>query len=94
MSRGEMNKDVKYYCTGCQEKEQELAKREVYTREMELAAANAIKELTALRKLMGEYVDAVDNMYTDYDSWYIVHTRVKQACKLATADSKEDNNET
>jgi len=73
MSRGEMNKDVKYYCTGCQEKEQELAD---------------------LRKLMGEYVDAVDNMYTDYDSWYIVHTRVKQACKLATADSKEDNNET
>ena len=72
----------------------ELAKREVYTREMELAAANAIKELTALRKLMGEYVDAVDNMYTDYDSWYIVHTRVKQACTLATADSKEDNNET
>jgi len=25
MSRGAMNKDVKYYCTGCQEKEQELA---------------------------------------------------------------------
>jgi len=24
MSRGAMNKDVKYYCTGCQEKEQEL----------------------------------------------------------------------
>ena len=77
----------------CRNMEKELAEREVYTKEMELAASNAIKELTALRKLMGEYVDAVDNMYTDYDSWYIVHTRVKQAIGLANTDSKEESDD-
>ena len=43
-----------------------------------------------LKELVREYVDAVDNMYKDYDSWYIVHTRVKQAVTLAN-DSKEED---
>ena len=34
MSRGAMNKDVKYYCTGCQEKEQELAELKALVSEL------------------------------------------------------------
>ena len=33
MSRGAMNKDVKYYCTRCQELEQELAELKKLVRE-------------------------------------------------------------
>ena len=51
---------------------------------------NIERALATLKALVREYVDAVDNMYKDYDSWYIVHTRVKQALTLANTDSKED----
>ena len=85
MSRGAMNKDVKYYCTGCQEKEQELAKREVYTREMELAAANAIKELTTLKKLVIKYRRCLFKPYNpaevDNDEFYEYDRQIEQAVK-------------
>jgi len=98
MSRGAMNKDVKYYCTGCQEKEQELAELKVAFDEADALKQKYIVkhnvlyyEHENLKELVREYVDAVDNMYKDYDSWYIVHTRVKQAVTLANKDSKEED---
>ena len=72
--------------------EQELANlkaqvesRETYTKEMELAAANAIKELTTLKKLVIKYRRCLFKPYhpveVDNDELYEYDRQIEQAIK-------------
>ena len=63
----------------------EVESREVYTKEMELAASNAIKELTALKKLVIKYRRCLFKPYNpvevDNDEFYEYDRQIEQAIK-------------
>ena len=75
MSRGAMNKDVKYYCTGCQEKEQELTE---------------LKEMVRYRQYIQRMLNEGEIQVGGLGKLDATDKWLEQAVTLAKGDSKEE----
>ena len=80
MSRGAMNKDVKYYCTRCQELEQELAELKAQHKKLGF-------NYTKLKALVIKCNEANYGVFNNYVFW----RDIMQAVGLANTDSKEES---